>query len=66
MLENEWLLDFFFFSIENLFPNLTMELYFLMQLLTSRSIDMELIAVCGEGKKHKQNLIEEWTPRFCC
>lgn len=49
----------FFLSIENLFPNLTMELYFLMQLLTSRSIDMELIAVCGEGKKHKQNLIEE-------
>lgn len=42
----------FFLSIENLFPNLTMELYFLMQLLTSRSIDMELIAVCGEGKKH--------------
>lgn len=61
-------LDFFpfFFFIENLFPNLTMELYFLMQLLTSRSIDMELIAVCGEGKKHLQYLIDEWTLRFCC
>lgn len=56
MLENEWWFiwtsSLFFLFIENLFPNLTMELYFLMQLLTSRSIDMELIAVCGEGKKH--------------
>ncbi|XP_062584326.1 codanin-1-like [Saccostrea cucullata] len=33
---------------ENLFPNLSMELYFLMQLLTTRSVDLDLIAVCGE------------------
>lgn len=56
MFSRAFVFNFGYFSTENLFPNVTMELYFLMQLLTSRGIDMELIAVYGEGRLERMEI----------